>query len=127
LHEINKAAHNNNRIIECLLQFHIAKEETKFGLDLSEAKKLVDIYLLRDYQHVKITGVMGMASFSDDSRIVSAEFRELKKVFDDLKSVYFSQQDSFKVLSMGMSGDYQLAISEGSNMIRIGSSIFGDR
>lgn len=127
LHEINKEALKNNRIIECLLQFHIAMEETKFGLDINEAKKLVEIYLQKKYQYVKITGVMGMASYSDDNDLISSEFRELRKVFDVLKSAYFSQQDSFKVISMGMSGDYQLAMSEGSNMIRIGSSIFGDR
>jgi PLP dependent protein len=145
LHEINKQAQKNERVINCLLQVHIAKEETKFGLDEKELNELMKQFGEDPLQHVKICGLMGMASFSDDTELVRSEFRYLKSLFDGL-----STPDSFgrrrpvtdapklwrrsaegdsrlPTLSMGMSGDYKIAIEEGSNMVRIGSLIFGER
>ena len=127
LMEINKEAEKKNRIIDCLLQFHIATEETKFGLDIPEAKKLIEVYHCIKNKYVRITGVMGMASFTDDVNLVRSEFRELHRRFDAIKSDFFDRQNYFDTISMGMSGDYPIAIEEGSTMIRIGSSIFGGR
>jgi PLP dependent protein len=127
LKEVNKEAIKNNRIIDCLLQFHIAAEETKFGLSTKEAVTILDS---KDYQtmnNVRITGVMGMSSFSDDKALVRSEFKSLYDCFLTLKGGYFKKNDAFNVVSMGMSGDYQIAIEEGSTMIRIGTSIFGER
>ena len=125
--EINKEAQKNNRIIDCLLQFHIAKEETKFGLSADQAVEILESETFQELRHVRITGVMGMASFSDDPSLVRSEFRMLHNLFDHLKLNYFKDNASFKTISMGMSGDYQLAIEEGSTMIRIGTSVFGSR
>lgn len=127
LKEIDKQAAKNDRIIDCLLQFHIAEEETKFGLSLDEA-----IQLLRDSEYlamknIRIVGIMGMASFTENIIQVKLEFSHLKTYFDQLKSEFFPSEKSFKEISMGMSGDYDLAIAEGSTMIRVGSSIFGGR
>jgi pyridoxal phosphate enzyme (YggS family) len=127
LKEINKQAEKNNRVIDCLLQFHIATEETKFGLDLEEASDLLDSNDLRNLHNIRIVGVMGMASFTDDEEQVRKEFRHLRSIFDKLKNTRFPHENSFSVISMGMSGDYQLAIEEGSTMVRVGSSIFGSR
>jgi hypothetical protein len=127
LKEINKEAQKKNRIIDCLLQFHIATEETKFGLDIREARNLIDFYLKLNTPHVRITGVMGMASFTEEESLVRSEFSELFRIFRSLKSDYFSRQDYFSIISMGMSGDYPIAVEEGSTMVRIGSSIFGNR
>lgn len=110
-----------------LLQFHIAEESTKFGFSKEELQKEIDSGLLKDLRHVNICGVMGMASFVDDERQVRSEFRHLKNIFDNLKSAYFSDSVHFKELSMGMSGDYQLAVEEGSTIIRIGTLLFGER
>lgn len=127
LKEINKQALKNDRVIDCLLQFHIADEETKFGLDLSEAREILESNEFQELNNVRICGVMGMATFTDDEGHVRKEFRKLKSIFDILKSEYFESEDRFKEISMGMSGDWKLAISEGSTMVRIGSSIFGSR
>lgn len=127
LEKINKEALKNNRSIPCLLQFHIATEETKFGLDESEAIALLNSDSYKQMHNVRIAGVMGMASNTDDVAQVHAEFRALKQIFTRLKNLYFAADDQFKELSMGMSGDYQIAIEEGSTMVRIGSSIFGVR
>ncbi|TXI88375.1 MAG: YggS family pyridoxal phosphate-dependent enzyme [Crocinitomicaceae bacterium] len=127
LKEINKEAKKNNRIISCLLQFHIANEETKFGLTFEEATELLGSREFVEMEHVRIVGVMGMASFVDDSEQISDEFRTLYNYFQILKSHYFKFNPDFKEISMGMSGDYQLAIEEGSTMVRIGSTIFGGR
>ncbi len=127
LREVNKEAIKHNRIIDCLLQFHIASEETKFGLDLGEARELLDSEHFRFMKNIRITGVMGMGSFSEDMAMVSREFKHLHDCFDMLKALYFNNQDEFKVISMGMSGDYLTAINEGSTMVRIGTSIFGNR
>jgi len=127
LQEINKEAAKINRVIPCLLQFYIASEETKFGLSLDEARQILDSDEFIEMKNVKMAGVMGMASYSDDEGLIRSEFRRLKQIFIQLKEQYFLKDDSFKEISMGMSGDYQLAIKEGSTIVRIGSSIFGER
>lgn len=127
LKEINKEAKKNNRVIDCLLQFHIAQEDTKFGLDFEEAKELIEHPEFIDLHHVHIVGVMGMASFTDDLTVVRKEFDTLYEYFQLLKSYYFTFNDDFKEISMGMSGDFELAIEAGSTMVRVGSSIFGTR
>lgn len=127
LKEINKQGKKNKRIIDVLLQFHIATEETKFGFDFEEAKELLESSEFPELQHINIRGVMGMATFTEDKEKVRDEFRTLNNYFLVLKSHFFKFNDNFQVISMGMSNDYQIAIVEGSNMIRIGSSIFGAR
>jgi uncharacterized pyridoxal phosphate-containing UPF0001 family protein len=127
LKEIDKQAKKNNRIIDCLLQFHIAQEETKFGLSLLEAEALISSQYFKDLKNINIVGVMGMASFSDDVSLIKREFQELNSIFKHLQENYFSKNQNFKEISMGMSGDYALAIEEGSTMVRVGSSIFGGR
>ncbi len=127
LREIDKQAAKNHRTINCMMQFHIAGEDTKFGLDLDEAGEILESPDFKELKNVNICGVMGMATFTDDMGQVRGEFRNLKKIFDELKSLYFSASDEFKEISMGMSGDYQVAIEEGSTMVRIGSLIFGNR
>lgn len=127
LAEINKEAKKNNRIIPCLLQFHIATEETKFGLSLEEATEILESSEFIEMQHVSIVGIMGMATFTDDKEIVRQEFRTLEHYFQVLKSHFFKFNPDFKEISMGMSDDYLLAIEEGSTMVRVGSSIFGAR
>jgi len=127
LKEINKQAKKYNRTIKCLLQFHIGEEDTKFGLDMDEAREMLENPLFIELQNIEICGVMGMATFTDDMDQVRVEFKRLKRIFDKLKSNYFSGSESFKEISMGMSGDYQIAIEEGSSMIRVGTSIFGSR
>ncbi len=127
LKEVNKEAFKYNRVIDCLLQFHIASEETKFGLDMAEARLILESDEYKKMANISIAGVMGMSSFSDDMNLVRQEFRNLHDYFVTLKSSYFTHSDSFKVLSMGMSGDYQIAIEEGSNMVRIGTAVFGER
>jgi len=127
LRAIDKEGRKNERVIPCLLQIHIASEETKFGLDENE---LFDIFESEDFKqlsHVKIKGLMGMATLSDNEDLVSSEFRHLRDLFDKVKEKYFRNDEAFQWLSMGMSGDYHLAIKEGSNMVRIGSAIFGER
>lgn len=125
--EINKQANKNNRIIDVLLQFHVAEEETKFGLNLEEAKILLESTEFEKSKNIRVVGVMGMASFVEDESQIRREFKELKSIFDAIKEQYFLHIDYFKEISMGMSGDFPLAIEEGSTMIRVGSSIFGDR
>lgn len=127
LKEINKEAQKKNRVIDCLLQFHIAEEDTKFGLSLDEADEFLSAGLLDELSHIRIVGVMGMATFSDDDQQVRKEFKSLKTIFDTLKKKYFEDNSAFKHISMGMSDDYPIAIEEGSTLVRIGSSIFGVR
>lgn len=127
LKEVNKQAKNNGRTIDVLLQFHIAQESSKFGFSMEEAEDLLQSELFQSLDHIQIKGVMGMATFTSDSRQVREEFRQLKTYFDQLKSTYFKADPHFKEISMGMSGDYEIALAEGSTMIRIGSSIFGSR
>ena len=127
LKEINKQAQKNNRVIDVLLQFFIANEETKFGLSFEEAEAILSDENFKELQNVRICGVMGMASFSNNHEQIREEFKTLKSTFDKLKSTFFDNEKSFNVISMGMSGDYKIAIEEGSTMIRVGSSIFGER
>ncbi len=124
LKEINKQAAKNERIINCLLQVHIAQEETKFGLDEKELFELIE--KAKDFKNVLISGLMGMASFSDDEKVVRNEFRTLNNLFNQLKHSQSSIVNA-EILSMGMSNDYVMAIEEGSTMVRIGSLLFGRR
>lgn len=124
LEEINKQALKHDRTIPVLLQFHIAEESTKFGFSLEEAKDFISSDNFSALQNVKVVGVMGMATFTSDQRQVREEFHQLKQIFESLKTEF---DDSFKTISMGMSGDYQIAIEQGSTMVRVGSSIFGAR
>ncbi len=123
LREIDKQARKQQRVIPCLLQIHIAEEETKFGLSEEELFHLVGDEQLRTLDHVRIEGLMGMATFTDDRDKVRREFKNLHKMYLRLQEM----MAGIRILSMGMSGDYQIAIEEGSNMVRIGSSIFGER
>lgn len=123
LQEIDKQAKKHQRIIKCLLQVKIAKEETKFGMDAESIRSILNSELLEGLPHVKIEGLMGMASFTSDMQEVSKEFSSLKSLFDQLNN----EGHQLSVLSMGMSGDYLTAIEQGSNMIRVGSAIFGPR
>ncbi|MEZ4923336.1 MAG: YggS family pyridoxal phosphate-dependent enzyme [Crocinitomicaceae bacterium] len=127
LKEVNKQGEKNDRIIPVLLQFHIAQEDTKFGFSLDEAADMLSSTEYKQLCNVQIKGVMGMATFTSDSRQVREEFHDLKVIFDKLKTQFFNGNSDFKIISMGMSGDYELAIEQGSNMIRVGSSIFGGR
>ena len=126
LKEINKEAKKNDRIIDCLLQIKIASEDSKFGMTKEEAIEIIQSEIFSELQNICITGVMGMATFTDDNNQVSEEFKSLKDAFEEL-SKYHSNNLKPKIISMGMSGDYQLAIDCGSTMIRVGSSIFGSR
>ena len=126
LKEINKQAKKNNRTIECLLQFHIASEQSKFGLSRAQAIEIIHSDEFDALNNVCVKGVMGMASFTSDHNQVEEEFSVLKAIFDELKNI-IPYPNSFNCISMGMSGDYKIAIKKGSNMIRIGSTIFGSR
>jgi len=125
--EINKEAKKHNRVINCLLQFYIAQEESKFGLDFAEAKEILEDERYIQMDNIRIVGVMGMATFTNNEEQIQEEFRSLYNYFQIIKSHYFKFNSEFKEISMGMSGDYQIAIDEGSTMIRVGSSIFGGR
>lgn len=127
LRKINQEASKNDRTIKVLFQFHIAEEESKFGLNLNSAKEILNNPDLKSFENIEIVGVMGMATYTDDYTRIRKEFTTLKNIFKQLKSDYFSAQASFKEISMGMSGDYKIAIEEGSTMVRIGSVIFGER
>lgn len=124
---IDAEARRAGRVIDCLLQFHIATEETKFGLDMKEAHALLQSLQYKAMQNIRIRGVMGMATYTDDISIVRNEFRNLRSCFNLLQSAYFAGEASFCEISMGMSGDYSIAIEEGSTIVRIGSLIFGER
>ncbi|SEA09729.1 YggS family pyridoxal phosphate-dependent enzyme [Bizionia paragorgiae] len=126
LKEINKQAKANNRTIPCLLQIKIAEETSKFGMTIDEAKAILQSEDFAALQHIKITGVMGMATFTDNTTQVENEFKTLKQAFSQLELLQ-PENAAFKTISMGMSGDYKLAITCGSTMIRVGSSIFGER
>ncbi|WP_347841523.1 YggS family pyridoxal phosphate-dependent enzyme [uncultured Draconibacterium sp.] len=127
LKTINKEGVKNKRVIKVLLQFHIAQESTKFGLSPGEADEILSSEAVRQLQHVTIVGVMGMATYTNDENQIRNEFRVLKNIFNSLKNRYFSDSESFTEISMGMSGDYPIAVEEGSTMIRVGSKIFGAR
>ncbi len=127
LKAIDHEAKKINRVIPCLLQFHIAEEETKFGLSLDEAVEMLSSEEFKQLEYVHLMGVMGMATFTDDENQVRKEFACLKTYFEKLKSDFFDKDADFKEISMGMSGDYLIAVDEGSTMVRIGSTIFGER
>ncbi len=127
LKEISKRAKQSDRVVDCLLQLHIAEEDTKFGLDETELHQLLESDSYAAFQNIRIRGLMGMATFTYNKDQVKREFAGLKKLFDQTKAKYFADEDSFDTLSMGMSGDFELAIEEGSNMVRIGSLLFGSR
>ena len=127
LKEINKQAEKSQRVISCLLQIHIAQEETKFGFSFDECRSMLQEEEWKTLTHVQLCGVMGMATFTDDIQEVRNEFRSLKKFFDEIKENYFSHIEAFREISMGMTDDYPIAIEEGSTLIRIGTKIFGER
>ena len=127
LEEINRQGAKNNRVIDCLLQFYIAQEDTKFGFSLEEAEDMLRSERFKQMQHIRLCGVMGMATFTDNREQIRREFQSLKRIFDYLKETYFAHLEAFKELSMGMTDDYLQAIEEGSTMVRIGSAIFGER
>lgn len=127
LQEIDKQARKAGRIQDVLLQFYIAQEETKFGLDLQGAQEILASDAFKQLKSIQICGVMGMASNTSDQKQVATEFRTLKQIFEQLRNDYFQGQVCFKEISMGMSGDYPLAIENGSTMVRVGSKIFGGR
>jgi pyridoxal phosphate enzyme (YggS family) len=125
--EIEKIGKKINRKIPCLVQFHIAQEETKFGFDWKEIVAFLESETFKQLSFLDLRGVMGMASFTDNKEQIRKEFSGLSTIFNNLKLNYFPDNDGFSIISMGMSGDYKIAIEEGSNMVRIGSSIFGSR
>ncbi len=128
LKEIDKQAKKHNRTINCLLQARIAKEETKFGLTFDKIEQIISSDDFKSLKNIKIIGLMGMSTFTDDENQIAAEFKSLKVFFDKLKSDHLSTPNfELSTLSMGMSGDFQIAIANGSNMIRVGSKIFGAR
>lgn len=127
LEEIHRQGEKVNRVIPCLLQVHIATEETKFGFSKEEVRALIGNPMLNDLQSTAIEGLMGMATFTDNTEQVRREFRSLKNLFEELKASVLPHNVTMKELSMGMSGDYKIAIEEGSTLIRVGTAIFGSR
>jgi len=127
LSTINREGERINRVIDCLLQFHIATEETKFGLSDEEAEEILSSEEYKSMEYVRICGVMGMATFTEDETIISSEFGHLKSIKEQLKQKHFTDKDYFKEISMGMSDDYLIAIEQGSTIVRVGSTIFGAR
>ncbi len=127
LQELDKQAARHDRVIRGLLQFHIAQEETKTGLTLPEAEEILQSAEYQALRHVRLTGVMGIATNSPDEALVRGEFRQLRDYFAQLKATYFTQDEGFREISMGMSADYAWALAEGSTLIRVGSAIFGSR
>lgn len=127
LQEINKHAEKSKRVIDCLLQIYIADEETKFGLGFDEAIELLRSEEYAALKNIRVRGLMGIATNTDSEKQVKEEYYELKTFFDGIKLSFFRKEDSFDTLSMGMSSDYKLAIEQGSNMVRLGSNIFGGR
>lgn len=127
LREVNKQAEKSDRIVNCLLQVHIAEESTKFGFDLDEIPQVIQSVELKSMDHIQVVGLMGMATFTEDESQIKREFTSLSTLFDQLKSQSLPDNVKITELSMGMSGDYPLALECGSTMIRVGSSIFGER
>lgn len=127
LTEINKYALKNDRTINCLLQMYIAEEESKFGLDFDEVLELLDSKEFNELENIQICGVMGMATYTENENQIRKEFKQLHNHFEKIKAKYFNQDQNFKEISMGMSGDYKIAVEEGSTMVRIGTMIFGER
>lgn len=127
LEVVNKEAQKNNRVIDCLLQFHIAEEETKFGFSFEEGKAIVSNENFTKLENIRIVGVMGMATYTHNEDQIRKEFKALKAIFTDLQKQFFADKPYFKEISMGMTQDYKIAIEEGSTMIRLGTSLFGQR
>ncbi len=127
LHTIQKEAARHNRTINCLLQIHIAEEETKFGLSDEEASAIISEVTLNSLPNIRIVGLMGMATFTEEEGQIRREFKHLKNLFESMKAEAKTHGAEMTVLSMGMSGDYKIAIEEGSTMVRVGSAIFGER
>jgi len=127
LTEIEKQANIANHTINCLLEIHIASEDSKYGLCFDECRRLLEENDWKSLKHIRIAGVMGMATYTDDTDQVRNEFRQLKSFFEELKTNIFEENDYFSEISMGMSQDYMISVEEGSTMVRIGSSIFGER
>ena len=127
LHEIDKEAAKNNRIIDCLLQVHIAQEDSKFGLDHVGLIELLRSEEFAGLKHVRVRGLMGIATNTPNEREIKAEFGELKSLFDGIKLSFFRHDSDFDILSMGMSADYKIAIEQGCTMVRLGSTLFGNR
>ena len=127
LREIDKHAAAHHRVVNGLLQFHIAAEETKSGLTLPEAEEILASTEFKNFRNVRLTGVMGVATFTDDQDQLRREFQQLHGCFDHMKATYFTHEPAFCEISMGMSGDYKLAVAEGSTLVRVGSAIFGAR
>lgn len=127
LNEINYRAELNNRKIKCLLQFHVAKEESKFGIKQENIPKFFEALNFEKLKNVEIIGVMGMATFTSDKELIANDFHQINKIFYELKEEYFVNNDNFTQISMGMSNDYKIALSEGATMIRVGSALFGKR
>ena len=127
LAEVNKQAAKANRVIPCLLQIHIAQEETKFGFSFDECREMLDAGEWKNLKNIRLSGVMGMATNVDDDKQIKREFCSLNTFFKEIKQSYFADSDYFKEISMGMSDDYPLAVEAGSTLIRVGSKIFGER
>jgi PLP dependent protein len=127
LEEINREALRSGKFIRCLLEFHIAREESKFGLDIEEAKAIIHSPEFAGMKNICIAGVMGMATYTENTQVIREEFRLLHGYFEQLRQQEFEGEPSFREISMGMSGDYPIAIEEGSTMVRIGTAIFGER
>lgn len=127
LKAVDKEAGRADRVIRCLLQFHIAEEETKFGFSPDEAIEMLSSTEFKELKNIRISGVMGMATYTDDENQIRKEFSGLKLIFDRLKADFFAEDPTFSEISMGMSGDYLIAVEQGSTLVRIGSTIFGER
>ena len=127
MQEINKQALKNDRVIDCLLQFHVAQEETKSGFSLEECEQVLSSEKFASLKNIRIVGVMGMATYTENEKQIRKEFKSLVSIFAYLKMAYFSTNVDFKEISMGMTDDYKIAMSEGSTIVRVGSGIFGDR
>lgn len=127
LQKIDREAEKNGRVIDCLLEFHIAREMTKSGLSKEKACRILESDVYAALSHIRILGVMGVATYTDDRAQIRSEFRCLRQIFEELRNMFFADKAYFREISMGMSGDYPIAVEEGSTMVRIGSSIFGKR
>lgn len=127
MREIEKRAAAVNRKVSCLLQLHVADEDTKSGFSPDECRQFLSDGKWRDCAHIQLAGVMGMATFTDDTEQIRQEFKHIKSLFDEFKQTYFANDEQFEEVSMGMSGDYGIAVEEGSTMIRVGTLIFGER
>ena len=127
LAEIDKQAAKNGRVIPCLLEIHIAQEESKYGFTFQECREMLEAGEWKNLTHICIAGLMGMATFTEDETEIKREFDSLKRFFNEIKQNFFADRDTFREISMGMSHDYPLAIEAGSTLVRVGSKIFGER